>query len=140
MSIDGKADWYHLPVVGENRASAEGFAQLPDGKWLMGVGRQNGKFGCINVSDGSTRWDLDVQATCSDIIACDINGDGKQDFLFGTSHGKLYAVTDNDGKPQVLWMVDLGAGAGNPIAADVDGDGKSEIIVPTLDGRVTIYK
>jgi outer membrane protein assembly factor BamB len=140
MSIDGKADWYHLPVVGENRASAEGFAQLPDGKWLMGVGRQNGKFGCINISDGSTRWDLDVQATCSDIIACDINGDGRQDFLFGTSHGKLYAVTDNDGKPQVLWTVDLGTGSGNPIAADVDGDGKSEIIVPTLDGHVTVLK
>lgn len=140
MSIDAKPDWYQLPAVGENRASAQGFAKLPDGTWLMGVGRQNGKFGCINMKDGSTRWDLDVQATCSDIIACDINGDGKEDFLFGTSHGKLYAVTDHDGKPQVLWTVDLGAGAGNPIAADVDGDGKSEIIVPTMDGHITILK
>ncbi|MBI5091997.1 MAG: VCBS repeat-containing protein [Candidatus Hydrogenedentes bacterium] len=138
MSLHAKPYWYKLPAPGENRAACEGFMKLPDGTWLMGFGRQNGNFACINVADGTVRWELPVEATCTDTITCDVDGDGKPEFVFGTSHGALYAVGDDANKARVLWKVNLGAAAGAPIAADLDGDGASEIVVPTSDGFVQV--
>ncbi|MEO6436199.1 MAG: FG-GAP-like repeat-containing protein [Tepidisphaeraceae bacterium] len=140
MSISGKPMWHQLPPVGEARTAAEGFARTRDGAWLMGFGRQNGKFACLNISDGSLRWELDVQARTTDAISCDIDADGAADFVFATSHAKLYAIADGGSSPRVLWTVDLPApAAGSPIAADLTGDGTSEVIVATADGRVLMF-
>jgi hypothetical protein len=138
-SPDAKPAWYALPKCGQARAANEGFLQLSDGTWAMGFGRQNGKFTCLNVKDGSLRWELDVQASCSDITACDIDGDGHQEFIFGTSHGALYAVADDGDKPRVVWKVDTGTALSAPVIADLDGDGKSDVIVPGEDGRIRVY-
>src|SRR5262249_31271034 len=113
--------------------------KLQDGTWLMGFGRQNGNFACVNVNDGRIRWELPVEASCSDAVACDIDGDGQQEFVFGTSHGALYAVGDATDKPRVVWKTQLSGAAGAPIVADVTGDGKADIIVPTADGNVTLF-
>jgi hypothetical protein len=139
MSLRAKPYWYKLPGPGENRVACEGFLRLPDGAWLMGFGRQNGNFACVNVADGSIRWELPVEASCSDTIACDVDGDGQFEFVFGTSHGALYAVGDGGGKPRVVWKADLSGAAGNPIAADLNHDGASEIIVPASDGYVNVF-
>jgi hypothetical protein len=139
MSLHAQPMWYKLPPAGENRGACEGFMKLADGTWLMGFGRQNGSFACVNVADGSVRWELPVDATCTDTITCDVDGDGKPEFVFGTSHGALYAVGDDGAKPRVVWKADLGAAAGAPIAADLDGDGASEIAVPTADGYVQVF-
>jgi hypothetical protein len=139
MSLDAKAKWFALPMPGEARCANEGFAKLRDGTWLMAFGRQNGKLGCYNVADGSLRWELDVQASCSDVAACDIDGDGSPEFIFGTSHGALYAVGDEGGKPRIAWKVNAGASLGSVILADMDGDGKTDIVVAGGDGRVRIY-
>lgn len=139
MTLGAKPLWYKLPPVGEARAANEGFLQRPDGQWLMGFGRQNGKFACVNVSDGRLRWELDVAGTCTDTIACDVSGSGEQAFVFGTSHGRLYAVRDDHNVGRVLWTADLPASAaGSPIAADLAGTGKSQIIVPLSDGRIVV--
>ena len=138
MTLKAEPLWYKLPPPGENRGACEGFLQLPDGTWLMGFGRQNGNFACLNVADGSVRWELPLDAAATDAIACDINGDGAQEFLFGTSHGDFFAVADDGGKPRVVWKTALGAAAGAPIAADLNGDGVSEIVVPTVDGHITL--
>ncbi len=105
----------------------------------MGFGRQNGHFACLNVSDGSQRWDWDVQASCSDVVTCDVDGDGKDEFIFGTSHGAIYAVGDDDGKPRIVWKIDTAAVEGTPILADVLGSGRPQIIVPSVDGQIRIY-
>jgi outer membrane protein assembly factor BamB len=139
MSLDGKPKWFALPVAGEARCANEGFIQLRDGSWLMGFGRQNGKFACYDVSDGSLRWELDVQASCSDVAGCDIDSDGNPEFIFSTSHGGLYAVGDAAGKPRVLWKLDTGVSMGPPLLADIDGDGKSDIVVAGEDGRVRVF-
>ncbi len=138
MTIKAEPLWYKIPPPGENRAACEGFLQLPDGTWLMGFGRQNGNFACVNLADGSVRWELPLDAAASDTITCDIDGDGRQEFLFGTSHGECFAVADDAGRPRVVWKAALGAASGAPIAADLNGDGASEIVVPTVDGFVTL--
>lgn len=139
MSLRAAPHWHALPAPGDNRTACEAFLRLSDGAWLMGFGRQNGNFACVNVSDGSTRWELPVQASCSDPAVCDVDGDGTQEFVFGTSHGALLAVGDDRGRPRVLWTVDVGAGAGAPVIADITGDGKVEIVLPTADGWVHMF-
>jgi outer membrane protein assembly factor BamB len=139
MSLHAKPSWYKLPAPGENRVACEGFLRLPDGTWLMGFGRQNGNMACMNVSDGTVRWELPVEASCSDVATCDVDGDGAAEFVFGTSHGALYAVGDANGKPRVLWKTDLSGAAGPPIIADVNADKISEVVVPTSDGCLCVF-
>lgn len=138
MSLHAQPLWYQLPEVGEARAGAEGFMKLVDGKWLMGFGRQNGSFACVEVTTGKTRWELPIGASASEVSTCDIDGDGKPEFLFGTSHGELWAVGDDGNKPRVLWKATLPASVGMPVVADVDGDGVSEILVGTADGNLCL--
>lgn len=138
MSPMAKPAWYKLPVCGEARSAVEGFLQTKDGEWLMGFGRQNGKFACVNVGDGSLRWELDLGATCSDTLTLDVDGDGSFEFVVGTSHGDLVAIGDGGDAPREVWRASLPGAVGNPIAADVDGDGASEIVVPVADGSVKV--
>lgn len=100
----------------------------------MGFGRQNGLFACVNVEDGSTRWGLPLEAAASDVIVCDMDGDGQGEFVFGTSHGHLFAVKDAGNAPFVLWKKQFSAQVGPPVAADLNGDGRSEIALCTADG------
>ena len=78
MSLNGSPLWHALPVVGQARSGHEGFlrASQPAGtqggvkkreRWLMGFGRQNGRFACVDVADGSVRWELDLAAACTEI-------------------------------------------------------------------------
>jgi hypothetical protein len=152
MSLSAAPSWYSTPATGEARCSREGFVRGLDGAWLMGFGRQNGRFACVEVATGALRWEFDVGASCTDIAACDVNGDGVGEFVFGTSHGHLYAVADAGDRGQMVWRKDLGAparlvgyyadysdaSAGRPIIADLNGDGRSEIVIQTADGRIHV--
>ncbi|MCG3199845.1 MAG: hypothetical protein GHCLOJNM_04373 [bacterium] len=138
MSLRAAPYWYKLPLCGEAPSAVETFLQLPSGEWLMGFGRQDGKFVCLNVKDGSRRWELDVQGTCSDPATLDVDGDGIQEFVFGTSHKALYAVGEGGSVSRVVWKAELSAGVGNLIAADVTGDGRCEILAPTTDGFLNV--
>lgn len=140
MNLAAKGAWHRLPVAGLNRAADEGFLRTAEGTWLMGYGRQNGDFACIDVASGDLRWELAVEATTSDVITVDVDGDGRSEFVFATSHGHLWAVGDEGDRGRVLWRADLPAGGSGPIAADLDGDGFSEIVLTTADGYVTVLK
>lgn len=138
MSIRAEPGWYAIPVPGENRAGNEGFLRGPDGAWRMGFGRQNGQFACVRVRDGHLRWEMPLQASASEVATCDVDGDGREEFVFGTSHGRLYAVGDDDTGPRVVWSVELGASVGSPILADLNADGASEIVTWTADGHIRV--
>lgn len=140
MSLTAKPNWFRLPLVGEARAGSEGFLRLPDGTWLMGIGRQDGQFVCTDIATGKTRWEWEIGATPSDIVAGDVDGDGKLEFVFGTSHGQLIALGERDGKPHLTWKAELGARVGTPVIADVNGDGFSEILAPCGDGRLHLLQ
>lgn len=138
MSLRAEPRWYAVPTAGDSRCAAEGFLRLPDGRWAMGYGRQNGRFACVNVEDGSLRWEMPLEASSSDVATCDVDGDGTPEFVFGTSHGTLYAVGDGGDAPRVVWTLNLDVGLGAPIIADINGDDASEVIVPTTDGFVCV--
>ena len=72
------------------------------------------------------------------IVACDIDGDGRDNFVLGLPDGKLVALEERDGKGVVVWKFDLHAAALEIVIADVDGDGFAEIVVETDDGVVRV--
>lgn len=140
MTSHAAAKWYHLPVVGEARAGAEGFLKSREGQWLMGFGRQDGRFACLDVATGKLRWEFPLESTANAVSACDINGDGIQEFIFGTSHGDLCALADAGDKARVVWRARLPSSVGAPVIADVDNDGASEILVSLGDGRLCLLR
>ncbi len=139
MSLRAAPYWHQLPPVGQNRCTQEGFLRRANGAWLMGFGRQNGQFACLNVSDGSTRWELPIEASASDAVSGDIDGDGTPEFVFGTSHGALIAVGDDNAQAALRWRLEENAALGAPILADVNGDGASEIVLSSADGWLRVY-
>lgn len=139
MTLRAEPKWHRILKPGENRAGAEGFLQATDGAWLMGFGRQNGTFACLNAETGTPRWELPVEASCSDVVACDVDGDTRFEFVFASSHGELWAVGDDVSAPRIVWRAPLGApAAGAPIAGDINGDGHSEVAVTLANGELVV--
>lgn len=138
MTLHAEPLWHHIPSQGEARYGREGFLPLPSGEWLIGVPQCDGRFVCRNVSDGSVRWEIDLAAAGYDVATGDVDGDGRFEFVFGTSHGDLYAIGDAEGQPRPLWRKRFDCAVGPPILADLDGDGLSEIAAVTAAGEVLV--
>src|SRR5579884_283252 len=138
MSLHAAPYWYQLPPIGTAHAGAEGFLPLPDGTWLMEFGREDGLFACLDARTGKTRWEFPLQSSATDVCACDINGDGIQEFVFGTSHGEVYALADRHSKPYLVWKARLPARVHALIVADADSDGASEILAALGDGSLCL--
>ncbi len=64
-------------------------------------------------------------------VAADVDGDGADEVLVGSSDGFLYALDARDGDPD--WVMPLNAPVGAPTVA-LDGDGRVVILVATSDG------
>jgi outer membrane protein assembly factor BamB len=108
-----------------------------DGRLCVGLCRANGVFHCLDGATGATLWEIDLHSTTSDIVSCDIDGDGKEEFIVGTTDGRLLAIgTDAAGRGVIRWSLTIGTALGSPVVADVDGDGSSEILVVTGDGSL----
>ena len=63
------------------------------------------------------------------MAAADLDGDGRQEILLGSSDGNLYALAERAGGARILWKVPLGRRVGEPVLADLDGDDRAEILV-----------
>jgi hypothetical protein len=108
-----------------------------DGRLCIGVCHANGVFSCLDGATGSELWTLDLKSTSADIVSCDIDGDGKEEFVVGTTDGRLLSIgLDPSGRGTIKWSLNLGFALGNPIVADVDGDGSCEILVVSGDGKL----
>ncbi len=100
----------------------------------------------LNGEDGSLRWRKAVyQGELFDApqsesvrpsrpICMDVNDDGIDDIVFGSSDGFLYAINSVSGA--LTWTYDFYYPVGDPIGGDLDGDGANELLVPVADGYV----
>jgi outer membrane protein assembly factor BamB len=108
-----------------------------DGRLCIGTCRSNGTFLCLEAATGKELWHIDLGTTTADVAACDIDGDGKEEFIAGTTDGRLIAIgTDGAGRGIIRWSIELGFTLGNPVVADANGDGMSEILVACGDGTL----
>jgi hypothetical protein len=62
----------------------------------------------------------------------DVDGDGVDEIVVGSSDGFLYALDARTGLAD--WVLNLYNNVGEPVLADVDGDGDIEVLVPLGDG------
>ena len=108
-----------------------------DGRLSIGVCHANGLFSCLEASSGRELWTIDLGSTTSDIASCDIDGDGREEFIAGATDGRLLAIgTDSAGRGVIRWSLDFGFALGSPVVADADGDGRAEILVVCGDGTL----
>jgi len=119
--------------------SNEVYAKMPaigdvdgDGVVEVGAGNLNGTLHCFDGSRGRLEWDYIIGANPSDIISCDIDGDGMDEFIFGTGDGRLISI----GEKGVEWSIDFGDRVGTPVICDLDRDSMADILVPVMDGNV----
>jgi hypothetical protein len=110
---------------------------MGDGHLCVGICRSNGVFYCLEGTTGKILWSIDLHSNAADIVSCDIDGDGREEFIVGTTDGRLLAIgTDAAGTGMIRWSVPLGYALGNPVVADVDGDGSCEVLVVSGDGSL----
>ena len=108
-----------------------------DGRLCIGICRADGVFSCLDESTGREIWSIELKSTTADIAACDIDGDGKEEFIAGATDGRLLAIgADASGRGVIKWSVDLGFALGSPVIADADGDGRAEVLVVCGDGTL----
>ena len=115
-----------LPGVGDLRG---------DGSRCLGIGHLDGTFAFYDGATGREVGRLPLGAVTADVVTCDLDGDGRDEFITGTTDGRVLAVgLGDDGAPEVRWAVSLGFAAGSPVVADADGDGYPEVLVVAGDG------
>src|SRR5262249_40618739 len=74
------------------------------------------------------------------LTVCDVNGDGKPDFLYGAGTGMLFL---NTGKGFTLAKdsgISFKPGKVGPIFGDFDNSGAPGLFVPQLDGQCKLFR
>lgn len=125
------------PIGTPPRFSHQGIARSGDAL-LLGGPRSDYKFGCVSAADGRLLWTYDLDdCLVSEVCTGDVDGDGRDEFVFGCNDGYVYALK-TDGS--LLFRISTGSPPGNPVLADVDQDGKIEILVATTMGSLMVIK
>jgi outer membrane protein assembly factor BamB len=101
-----------------------------DGVFELGLPGCRDGFRCVDSKTGRVLWNIGEGAS-SNCVACDIDGDGREEFLY--ANGKLLRAVRNG---KVVWEINLLAGITQLAVADVDGDGTSEILAGAEDGKM----
>ncbi len=119
-------------------------AKIRDGRrWDIGMMTIEGVFHSADAVTAQDRWtlDLDVKSsTLPQIAAADIDGDGRDNYVFGMVNGDLIALDEHNGKGRILWKKRFPSAIRNTVVADLDGDGPAEIIVETGDYAVRVLR
>jgi len=147
LETDGTVVWEHgiasgvLPVPG---GVLPGIGDI-DGDSVMellipGCDSETGgkECRCYDAATGDTKWRLPTSgSSATSPITCDIDSDGKDEFIFGI--GKtLYCVgSSKDGKSgNIRWKLDMPGQVGPISMADIHGDGRPVLVFMCGDGNV----
>ena len=128
--------WWHVAMGSDVLYRIGGIAAIHgNGKCSLGIGHSDGTFVSYDALSGKEEWRLALGNTTVDCAVCDIDGDGRDEFVCRTTDGRLLAVgVDVNGAPIIKWQMSFDYSVGNPVIADLDGDGKPEIFVANGDG------
>jgi hypothetical protein len=138
MDMDHNVLWWKNTPLSDLCMRYPGLCDIDnDGELEIGVGHINGDFICYSAKNGKEKWRFNLGSIASDIACCDIDGDGFEEFVFGTADGRLIAL-GNNGKMKFEKQFDTSVGS--PVIADLDGDGKAEILVVTGDAFINWIK
>lgn len=133
----GAYDYYFTrPAIGRRGPG-------PDASWTLGVVHRAGRLEWIDAEDLHRRASADLGAPIlpgSKVVACDLDGDGTDEFLVALSTGQLIAAREVAGRGEILWKIELESEVLDFIAADVDGSGKTSFIVTLANGKVRIFR
>ncbi len=80
----------------------------------------------------------DIGRAHTDVVAGDIDGDGRDEFLFG-SGAEVVCLEWREGALRRAWTLDVGGRSSDIALADIDGDELLDIAVTTSDGYVKVY-
>ncbi|MCO4769959.1 MAG: putative metal-binding motif-containing protein [Deltaproteobacteria bacterium] len=96
----------------------------------------------VYVADGAlTTTPPASAANLLSLMALDVDDDGYEEAIVGSSDGIVYAVnvaTDDPDAPGLEWSFAMAAAVRALAAADTDGDGYDEILVSTNDGSGSV--
>lgn len=131
----GELRWHTDYLDGTSRAVA---LRRHLNRWEIGAAAYRGGFRCYRAADGELLWSFEPgMRVVTDVVTCDIDGDGEEEFLFGAG-GELIALGGDDRGPQIRWRLEFPHWLRSVVPGDVDGDGQSELVVTTADGLLSI--
>jgi hypothetical protein len=109
-----------------------------DGKIQIGLPGFKDGFRCLEGTTGKVLWTVPRQERVppANCVACDINGDGRQEFLYGDGKHLLAVGARDKGPGGIVWRIELPARIGNLAVGDVRGDGKARILCGCDDGAI----
>src|SRR5207248_1576953 len=74
------------------------------------------------------------------LTVCDVDGDGRPDFLYGAGNGLLVLNTPAGFVAAKDSGISYKAGKVGPVFGDFDGDGHPDLFVPQPDGRCKLFR
>jgi len=136
IGADHSARWWLSAPLPSLTSSFAGIADIDDdGIVELGLSYADGDFVCLRGDTGEEKWRLHNCGVASDVVACDIDGDGRIEFVLATREGELMAIgSSTSGAGLIKWRMQFPTSLGPPVVADFDGDGESEVIVVAGDG------
>ena len=146
IAKSGMPKWWHIAHFGDVLYRLPGIGDIDgDGKLELGQGHADGTFRIYDYETGELRATLDLDTITTDVLATDMNSDGRLEFITGTSDGRLLAIGQDSSKKSpnnfvILAEYYMGYSMGSPVAANLDGDGHPEIFVASADGNIRCFE
>jgi outer membrane protein assembly factor BamB len=114
-----------------------------DGRLDVILGTSVGFLYVLDGRDGTSKpgWPRQMGPVESQVLAADVNSDGKLELVAADTLGNVAAFDAATGAE--VWERFLGEGApaaGAPVAGDIDGDGELEVVVAATDGTVYVLR
>jgi len=147
IQLDGKKGlWSEFLSTDQWRFAASSYHHFSEGLlppcegcgWRVVQAQVDGKLICFDAETGQHAWEISLATAPSAIVTGDVDGDGRDEFLFGGQDGNLYVYRDAGDHPEEVWRKGFDGPVGTPLLADINGDGKSEIAVSVGDGNIVV--